>query len=187
MSNEIVLVGNGPSLLRKTLGSKIDSFPQIVRFNSYQTEGFRKHVGSRTTIWSRWYGLKITRPMHELEKIWINMPTHERTSEKTEIAFAIIGRYSDRAIVVPKSNVAQQLQSLVYGHLDGSKWPSSGLLAIANAIDIGHQVYLAGFDSWSTEPFHYYEVHDRSDSHHVPNIEREYIESLVSEGLVSHL
>jgi len=48
----LVLVGNGPSVLKGELGAKIDGFDEIVRFNRYRLVGFEKHTGTRTTFWS---------------------------------------------------------------------------------------------------------------------------------------
>ena len=42
----IVLVGNGPSLLKREIGSDIDSFDKVVRFINFETQGFEKHVGN---------------------------------------------------------------------------------------------------------------------------------------------
>jgi hypothetical protein len=47
-----VLVGNGPSLLSKRIGSIIDSHDEVIRFNSFRTQGFARHTGSKTTLWS---------------------------------------------------------------------------------------------------------------------------------------
>ena len=52
LRGDCILVGNGPSLLDSELGDTIDSYSEVVRFNDFQTEGFEKHVGSRTTLWS---------------------------------------------------------------------------------------------------------------------------------------
>lgn len=48
----IVLVGNGPSLASGELGKKIDSFDEVIRFNTYKTVGFENQVGAKTTIWA---------------------------------------------------------------------------------------------------------------------------------------
>jgi SAM-dependent methyltransferase len=50
-NSSVVLVGNGPSVLRSPLGAVIDSFDEVIRFNEFETKGFEKHVGSKTTFW----------------------------------------------------------------------------------------------------------------------------------------
>jgi len=187
MPAEIVLVGNGPSLLYTKLGSRIDSFPEVVRFNGYRLPGYEVHVGSRTTIWSRWYALQSMQPMEGLGRIWINMPLHERTIEKERIALEMLGGYREKAVFVPEEQVAASLQLELFGTFEGTKWPSSGLLAVAHSLSVGYVVHLAGFDSWAGEPFHYYETHDRSNSHHVPGHERSYLEKLAKAGMIRFL
>ena len=51
--SEIILVGNGPSILENELGSEIDSFDKVVRFNNFEIEGYEKHVGSKCDILAR--------------------------------------------------------------------------------------------------------------------------------------
>lgn len=48
----VVIVGNGPSGNERELGSKIDSFDEVVRFNGYVIPGFEQFIGTKTTIWS---------------------------------------------------------------------------------------------------------------------------------------
>ena len=50
LDKKIALVGNSSSLLDEEYGSFIDSHVQVVRFNNAITEGFEKHVGSRTDL-----------------------------------------------------------------------------------------------------------------------------------------
>jgi hypothetical protein len=176
---EILVVGNGPSLLGSKLGSTIDQFPQVVRFNGYEVGGFQADVGSKTTIWSRWYGLPTMRPMDQLDSIWINMPVNERTPEKLAKAKLLLGNNQSKATIIPRLEIATMLQRALFGGNHPTKWPSSGLLAIAHAIDCGYDVWIAGIDSWAREPFHYYGPHDRSGTHHVAELERDYLAQLI--------
>lgn len=49
--NQIVIIGNSPSILEKELGSVIDSYPYVARINDYVLEGYEKYIGSKTTFW----------------------------------------------------------------------------------------------------------------------------------------
>ncbi len=187
LKTPIMLVGNGPSVLDSSLGTQIDAFDHIVRFNNYQTKGYEKHVGKRTTIWSRWYALPHAKPMNTFEEIWINMPLQERSPDKVEAGLAYTAEHRSRARIIPGQGSALRLQEKVYGTCTGSKWPSSGLLAIAHALDVAPVVYLVGFDSWNREPFHYFEEHERSNTHHIAEIERAHIEELRDTGRLSFL
>lgn len=46
----IFLVGNGP-ILDPNLGSYIDSFTRVMRFNTFRLDGHQKAVGSKVTDW----------------------------------------------------------------------------------------------------------------------------------------
>jgi hypothetical protein len=49
--SEVILVGNGASVMDQELGKTIDSFDTVVRFNWFHIKGFEKQVGSKTDIW----------------------------------------------------------------------------------------------------------------------------------------
>ncbi len=48
----VVLVGNGPGVLRGELGAAIDAHDEVIRFNAFKTVGLEQHAGRRTTLWS---------------------------------------------------------------------------------------------------------------------------------------
>ena len=56
-----LIVGNGRSVLHSNVGGLVDNYGAVVRFNDYQTEGFAKHVGTKTTLWvlSDWVCIKL--------------------------------------------------------------------------------------------------------------------------------
>ena len=47
----VVLVGNGKSVLKKSNGKSIDSADVVGRFNYFETKGFEKKVGTRLDLW----------------------------------------------------------------------------------------------------------------------------------------
>lgn len=47
----VCVVGNGPSAIKYEVGSIIDKFDKVVRFNSFQTDQYENCVGSKTDIW----------------------------------------------------------------------------------------------------------------------------------------
>ena len=54
----VLLVGNGPSIRERGMGSDIDGFDTVVRFNSFVTKGLEEHTGSKTSLWChmmQWY------------------------------------------------------------------------------------------------------------------------------------
>lgn len=76
---KICLVGNSCSLLNKSLGSIIDGYDIVIRFNVWSTAGQEIDVGMRTSVWAistslvgRWDGWldHLGRVMPALEKEW---------------------------------------------------------------------------------------------------------------------
>ena len=52
-----IAIGSSPTVLDSELGSKIDEFDVVIRFNAYQLKDFEKHVGTKETVWCTNLGL----------------------------------------------------------------------------------------------------------------------------------
>jgi hypothetical protein len=52
MNKSTLLIGNGGSLSRGGLGSKIDEFDEVIRINEGKTKGWEQDAGMKFTIWS---------------------------------------------------------------------------------------------------------------------------------------
>ena len=50
VSQNIAIIGNSSSILKKKNGSKIDSYDDVIRFNNSKTRTFEDNVGKKTTI-----------------------------------------------------------------------------------------------------------------------------------------
>lgn len=185
--NDIIIVGNGPSLLERDMGEKINSFTHVVRFNGYKLKGYEKHVGSRTTIWSRWHSLPVNRPLEELDEVWLNIPAHQQTNALIQKAVNLLpAQFREKSRVIPNKELGQKLVKSLYSNKH-NKWPSSGALAIAHCVDSDYDVTITGIDSWAKPPYHYYGEHDRSNSHHERAPEKDYIDQLVGSGRIKVL
>lgn len=49
--SSVVVVGNGPSVMKHENGKLIDCFTEVIRFNECRTSGVEKFTGTKTTIW----------------------------------------------------------------------------------------------------------------------------------------
>lgn len=152
LEGNVILVGNGPSVLGHKLGKVVDSFEEVVRFNNFQTKGFEEHVGGKTTLWvavpqpnepirhSRLLCQheKKDRPegITEFNKIpsWFFWRTHREFQSRVGMMMGF-----DKATVLPK--------------------PTSGLLTVLYFLRVLRieKVYLLGFDHFSK---------DKSKQHH---------------------
>jgi|688.fasta_scaffold04801_7 hypothetical protein len=63
MLKKICIIGNGVGSIRKENGKFVDSCDEVVRIKNFETRGFEKYIGSKTTIysskWFAWFDRKI--------------------------------------------------------------------------------------------------------------------------------
>ena len=48
---EILIIGNGGSVLDNKYGDIIDSYQTVARINNYENETFKDYVGQKVNIW----------------------------------------------------------------------------------------------------------------------------------------
>jgi hypothetical protein len=113
MNSGIVAVSNGEAVLKCRLGSTIDAFDHVVRFNAPVVEGFEEFVGSKTTIWSRGRTVLDNPVFHHCRKLFSVRMT--RRSE-TDIA--------DDVEVIPTS-IEREIRRR--SGMAPSKWPTTGM------------------------------------------------------------
>jgi FkbM family methyltransferase len=150
-----VLVGNGPSVLKRGLGAKIDAFDQVCRFNQFKIQGFESEVGQKTTLWAT-FGR--------------GMLPHDGASFAPNRAIFIHGNNGDPA--VPVKELWRIPRDFFWKTVEGWKdskgvtgnqlLPSTGFLVAYWLLEV-HKVptlYLAGFDHFKK---------DQSSAHHYWN------------------
>ena len=174
----IIIVGNGPSLLRHENGPAIDGFDKVVRFNSYRIAGFEKHVGTRTTIYFTVNRFHIG----ELES-YEEVICHSWKWKKENCKL-----YQDlskiRAVTkIDKSIVDELAEFLPEYPLRGF---STGLIAIHYFLKTYDQVTITGFDWWEGSDHHYADNEIRGDLHK-PQLEYRLIRQLEGEGRLRFL
>jgi hypothetical protein len=87
MTNNCIVVGNSASLLFNEFGEKIDSFDVVVRLNSFEIEGYEKHVGTKTTIWARTHGIELAqKDGSKFDEVWLK-PGWDTNYNKEEYNF----------------------------------------------------------------------------------------------------
>lgn len=171
----VVVVGNGPSIKRQKLGRIIDSFDHVIRINYFETDGFDEWAGNRTTI-------HATHGKHNGKKggyscdhtLWL----HEHKAWECRHSW-----------LVPKSfywNLVSQWTP------DKSILPSAGFVTVAWLLANGVQrVHLAGFDHFSKErdPIHHYweSIAKTQPKEHSPQREADVFEQWRQDGNVTYL
>lgn len=202
-----LVVGNGPSALEKSAGSIVDSdkFDAVFRLNrwAYDIDGtpfkqYPEQVGTRCDYW-------IVNDLHLTE---------------TRIALKYGEEYEGVLVVAPKfkwHHISQQVEVLKQSHpylnmvpfeyedavnnvvSFAPKWPSTGIIAIAFAVEHFDEVYLHGFDCYDTkyDNLHYFEsatakhgrnkFRDGNTNDHSASNDKIYIQHLLETANVKYL
>lgn len=171
-----VLVGNGGSLLRRNLGSRIDTFDRVVRINLCHIKGYEQHVGTRTDLWlvSLHGGLgRFKWPNEEPQPHTVM--TYALAAHQ-EILTSLSGLLDTKMELMPVAHAIE-----VAGFMGGHN-PSTGLTAAVMLKPCA----IAGFDHWTNERNHYGDdlANPRS---HCGEREQEFFDKLEQLGHVTRL
>ena len=84
--DDIIIIGNGCSVLSKKNGNRIDKFSEVVRLGQFQINGFEDYIGSKTDIisTSHW---KLNRNRLTKTKTIICVPFHYKEKYKQDELF----------------------------------------------------------------------------------------------------
>ena len=192
--DEIILVGNGPSILERELGSLIDSFGHVVRYNG-ACPLLRKHLIPNTGMKTHIHCINII-TMHDLRRdfeIYLSAP--ELKTILLEPANLHSPQKGPASLFNPRNDgdwaewkrefldPHVNLECMFYSNCDGAyrspdgKFPSMGLVSIFHYLKWYERVFLIGFDSVldgisrSPEDHHYEGL--PSDKPHYHNWEHE--------------
>jgi hypothetical protein len=183
----IILVGNGPSLLSREIGSEIDSFDKVVRFNNFELEGFEKHVGKKCSILARRScdDVKLW-PEEMFEEIVCFVTFCKWTRGMIHVANQLRGHYSNINIVPP--HVCASYGKLMDLNQPAEEWASVGSMALAYFTEQYDKVAICGFDHLEKddkgEVKHYFNKPPKDDRFHNGNKEKIFTESLLKKGKV---
>lgn len=186
--NEIVIVGNGPTLLEKELGSKIDSFSTVVRFNGYTIENYEKHVGTKTDIWFNVINFTKKDTEWRMKQAYKKIVLHswQWSPEKDLLYKSFIEFYKDKDVLIEKTkrDTCVELSKLV----PEEKYFcfSTGLIGIWMLLKDYKKLSITGFDWWQSEKHHYNDRATRGTLHK-PHIEKKVIDMFVEQGKIEFL
>lgn len=183
----VVLVGNGPSVLGSRLGSVIDSYDEVVRFNNFQTSGFEVDVGRKTTLWSTYFLGNDSDNKHH--RVLCNHERRETPPSATEV-YRVPSFFFDktRRFVQDYARLCQGLNADC-SHL----LASSGFTVASFFLDVleAEKVHLVGFDHFSKQlsGLHHYWVPKAygKPKEHNGDVEADLFDKLRRSGRVSYL
>jgi hypothetical protein len=155
---KIVVVGNGPSVLKRNLEKTIDSCDIVIRLNSFKTKGFEKHVGSKTTIWANgtlnWENIKL---LNQYQEIFLLYPLLQYYFQRVKkLCLIPIQKYNlnvddVKKFFVPNIEFIESCYKRAGYPIEPNDklHPSTGLFAIYLALSKFQKhlpIYITGFD-----------------------------------------
>jgi len=167
----VIIVGNGTSVLDIKNGPLIDSFDNVVRFNSFKIKGHEEYTGVKTNTWFTCNG-------HHINKIdsFDRVITHSWQWDKDKCKLY--------ARLLKKRECEKTTREFV--RKIPCKSPSTGLIAILFFLEEYDSITITGFDWWDRTNHHYGDREARGTMHK-PKEEYELIKRLESENKLSFL
>jgi hypothetical protein len=184
----IAVVGNGPSAISKKNGHLIDQFDEVIRFNSYQLNGYEQYVGTKTTIWVRGnkpLTIHLPRPLDGLNEViipgasfinpdygiieWLN-----KAAQKTKPPVKIT--------LIPHKFYKKLAKEFKEGP------PTAGCIILAWLLRTHDKIYITGFNNNDRHGTWHYWASEQNWTNrgivHNSDAERRFMEKLIAEGKV---
>uniref|UniRef100_A0A8D2D592 Type 2 lactosamine alpha-2,3-sialyltransferase n=1 Tax=Sciurus vulgaris TaxID=55149 RepID=A0A8D2D592_SCIVU len=210
-----VVVGNGGVLKNKTLGEIIDSYDVIIRMNNGPVLGHEEDVGRRTTFRLFYPESVFSDPSHNDPNSTVILAAFKLLDLKWLLELLSGGKINTSGFwKKPALNLIYQpyqirildpsiIRTAAYELLNfpksfpknqESKHPTTGIIAIALAFHICHEVHLAGFKynfSDLKSPLHYYgnatmSLMDKNAYHNL-TAEQLFLKDIIEKNFVINL
>lgn len=190
---EILIIGNGSSVLENKYGDIIDNFQNVARINNYETSRFKEYVGQKANIWFNGAN-KHVRPRKNLpEKVIVFVPSPVYTKYYDLMDTRIKARqnlYKNQYHLVPLKKIYE------YEELIKSDRVTTGTSSILWAMENYKSVVIHGFDFFIYSKEHYFDskfkkwvynyILTRGKKHNTEN-EMDYINKQIKLGKVKSL
>jgi hypothetical protein len=188
-----VLVGNGTSVLDGAYGAAIDAHDLVLRFNSYEVEGYESHVGRRTDVWFTCMRLpdKDFRARARYREVWTLSwqfdPLKDKNYQRWDEWFGAFEPPVPVFKVLKPTHDAMIAFARDHEIMDYKDF-SSGLFALWLMLERADHVRLIGFDWWAREAHHYNKDRYPRGTTHRPDRELAFIRALIAvDGRVAFL
>lgn len=185
--NDIVIIGNSPSVLDSELGNIIDSFSYVARINDYVIEGYEKNIGSKTTFWCSGASFSTKIKNRNIDNviplIFIPPARFEREPKPSLTIEKNLEIPIEKLYVIDRSDIASIHKYANIPYL------STGLMSIIYfAFVLKMDVNICGFCEYNAKKAHYYDNSPPSISPmHNFKKEFEFIDQLVSTNKIKKL
>ena len=188
---EILIIGNGRSVLDYSFGEQINKFSVVGRINNYSTKKFENFVGHKTDVWFNGANQNLKRQKVIPNEVVVFIPPGILRRKKEKIHDQISGRlHIDKAkySLIPLETMEN------YEILTGVKRPTTGTACILWAVENFEKVLIHGFDFFIDSKSHYNEnlinkwlidrgINKKGGKHNMM-AEKQYVEKLIHEKQV---
>ena len=153
-NQEILIIGNGSSVLDYNYGEIIDRFQNVARINNYEAESFKENVGQKTDIWFHGANKKV-RPRNVVpNKVIVFVPSsvYEKFYDLMEV------RIKERQDLDKSQYDLVPLEKIYeYEKLIQSDRVTTGTSSILWALENYKSVVIHGFDFFIDSREHYFD------------------------------
>ena len=150
-NKNILIIGNGESVLKSKLGSDIDKFDTVGRINNYKTKGFEDYVGSKASIWFNGANQGLYKRKEKLNKTIVFIPSMIQ-KRKTDCHQIVKSRLKIEEYLLVKYHEMKEFEKKC-----NSDRLTTGTYSILWSIENFKQVYIYGFDFFINSKSHYFD------------------------------
>ena len=191
---EILIIGNGRSVLDHLFGKQINKFSIVGRINNYSIDNYAEHVGGKTDIWFNGANQNLKRQKVIPNEVVVFIPPEILRRKKEKIHDRISRRLhidKEKYFLIPLETMEN------YEILTGVKRPTTGTSCILWAVENFEKVIIHGFDFFIDSKSHYNDnfitkwlidwgINKKGGKHNMM-AEKVYIEKLIQDKKVIQL
>ena len=189
--DEILIIGNGRSVLDFSFGEQINTISVVGRINNFSVENYSKYVGSKTDIWFNGANQNLKRQKVIPNKVVVFIPQEILCRKKEKIHDRISRRLhieKDNYLLIPIETME------IFEKITGGKRLTTGTASILWAVENFEKVIIHGFDFFIDSKAHYNEnfmikwlidlgINKKGVKHNIV-AEKRFIEKLINENQV---
>ena len=191
---EILIIGNGCSVLDHSFGKQINAIPIVGRINNFSVENYSEYVGLKTDIWFNGANQNLKRQKVIPNEVVVFIPPEILRRKKEKIHDRISRRLhieKEKYSLIPLETMEN------YEILTGVKRPTTGTACILWAVENFEKVIIHGFDFFIDSKSHYNDnfitkwlidwgINKKGGKHNMM-AEKIYIEKLIQDKKVIQL
>ena len=149
---EILIIGNGRSVLEYSFGKQINTISIVGRINNFSTRNYSEYIGQRTDIWFNGANQNLKKQKIIPNEVVVFIPPKILRRKKEKIHDRISRRLhidKEKYLLIPLETMEN------YETLTGVKRPTTGTSCILWAVENFEKVIIHGFDFFIDSKSHY--------------------------------